>query len=137
MLNAIKEWDDTDTNLHERDQKFLNQPDFVKFMSFDYQFKKAVIEQILKPVLKKCLPSVGADADTVSALLKCMVPNYNMYKLHSEVKGKWIVGCPLGARNCPYYRQLDDKYCKLIPHTMHKVTCTIPGNLVSLDLYVY
>eukprot|EP00957_Ditylum_brightwellii_P079293 6029469-Ditylum_brightwellii.AAC.1 len=121
MFIAIKKWDDPDTNLHERDLKFLNQPDFVKFMSVDYQFRKAVMEQIIKPALKKCLPNCGVSADTVTALLICMVPNYNMYINCSQAEGKVIVGCPLGARNCPYHKQLDNKYCKLIPHTMHMV----------------
>eukprot|EP00957_Ditylum_brightwellii_P037939 2869456-Ditylum_brightwellii.AAC.1 len=87
------------------------------------------MEHIIKPVPKKCLPNYGASADTVTALLKCMVPHYNMYKNRSQVEGKVIVGCPLGVRNCTYSRQIDKKYCKLIPHTMHLVKYTIPGNL--------
>eukprot|EP00957_Ditylum_brightwellii_P040949 3100589-Ditylum_brightwellii.AAC.1 len=66
------------------------------------------MEQIIKPVLKKCLLTCGASADTMTALLKCMAPNYNMYKNCTQVGGKTIVGCPLGARNCPYSRQLDN-----------------------------
>eukprot|EP00957_Ditylum_brightwellii_P049071 3723371-Ditylum_brightwellii.AAC.1 len=86
MCNAIKEWDYPETNLHERDLKFFNKADFVKFMSFGYQFRKAVMENILKPVLKKCLPISGASADTVTALIKCMIPNYNMNKNHAHVE---------------------------------------------------
>eukprot|EP00957_Ditylum_brightwellii_P089946 6849813-Ditylum_brightwellii.AAC.1 len=129
MFTAIKEWDDPSTNISERSLKFLNKPEFVKFMSCDYQFRKAVMEQILKPVLQSCLPAVGVGADTVSALLKCMVPNYNMYKLHNKVEGKWIVRCPSGARNCPYCRQLDDVHCTMIPNALHTVKFTLPGNL--------
>eukprot|EP00957_Ditylum_brightwellii_P024561 1854638-Ditylum_brightwellii.AAC.1 len=81
---AIKEWDDPHTNVHERDLKFPNKPGFVKFISFNYQFRKAVMEHIIKPVPRKCLPSVGAGADTVTALLTCVVLNYNMYKNHSQ-----------------------------------------------------
>eukprot|EP00957_Ditylum_brightwellii_P070735 5376044-Ditylum_brightwellii.AAC.1 len=64
MFNAIKECNDPENNLHERDLKFLNKPDFLKFMYFGCQFRNAVMEQILKPVLKKCLPNCGASADT-------------------------------------------------------------------------
>eukprot|EP00957_Ditylum_brightwellii_P205020 15341852-Ditylum_brightwellii.AAC.1 len=73
MFTAIKGWDGTATNITDRTLTFLNKPEFVKFISFDYEFRKAVMENILKCVLKKCLPSVGTGADTVSALLKCMV----------------------------------------------------------------
>eukprot|EP00957_Ditylum_brightwellii_P041246 3122688-Ditylum_brightwellii.AAC.1 len=83
---------------------------------------------IIKPFLKKCLPNCGDSADTVTDLLKCMTPNQNIYKKCSLVKGKTVVGCPLGARNCPYTRQLDNKYHKHIPLTMHTVNVTIPGN---------
>eukprot|EP00957_Ditylum_brightwellii_P119990 9157370-Ditylum_brightwellii.AAC.1 len=47
-----------------------------------------------------------------------------------------IVGCPSGARNCPYTRQVDNKYCKHIPHTMHTLKVTIPGNLKKKDQIV-
>eukprot|EP00957_Ditylum_brightwellii_P001424 111272-Ditylum_brightwellii.AAC.1 len=78
MSNAIKEWDDTGTNMSERDLSFLIKPEFVKFVSFDYDFRKAVHKIILKLALKKCLLSAGAGAgaDTVSAVLKCIVPSY-------------------------------------------------------------
>eukprot|EP00957_Ditylum_brightwellii_P195622 14906200-Ditylum_brightwellii.AAC.1 len=111
MCIAIKKWDDPDTNVHERD------------------LKKTVMEHIIKPILKKCLPNCGTSASTVTALLTCMVPNYSMYKNGSQVKNKVIVGSPLGARDCPYSRHLDNKYCKHIPHIMHMVKVTIPGNL--------
>eukprot|EP00957_Ditylum_brightwellii_P140906 10733753-Ditylum_brightwellii.AAC.1 len=77
MLIAIKDWDDPALNVHKRDLKFLNQPDFVKFMSFDYQFRTAAMDCIIKPFLKKCLPKCGASADTVTAFLKCMTLNQN------------------------------------------------------------
>eukprot|EP00957_Ditylum_brightwellii_P170717 12994252-Ditylum_brightwellii.AAC.1 len=51
-----------------------------------------------------------------------------MYKNCSLVADKSIVGCPLGARNCPYTRQIDNKYRKHLPHTMHWANVTIPGN---------
>eukprot|EP00957_Ditylum_brightwellii_P039917 3022099-Ditylum_brightwellii.AAC.1 len=98
-------------------------------MSFNYDFRNAVMENIFKPVFKKCLPAVAAGADTVSALFKYMVPSYMMYKLHSNVEGKWIVGCPLDTRNCPYYRQLDTVYGPMILHTLHMVKVTVHGNL--------
>ena len=91
---------------------------------------------IMKPFLKKCLSNCGASTDTVTALLNCITPNQNMYKNCSLVKGKTFSGCPLGARNCPYTRQIDNKYHKYLPHTMHWANVTIPGNLVSLDNYV-
>eukprot|EP00957_Ditylum_brightwellii_P037940 2869457-Ditylum_brightwellii.AAC.1 len=87
------------------------------------------MEHIIKPVLKKCLPNCGASADIMTTLLTCMVSNFNMYKNFSQVEGKVIVGYPLGARNCPYSRQLDKKYHKYIPHTLNMAKCTIPGNL--------
>eukprot|EP00957_Ditylum_brightwellii_P061909 4698295-Ditylum_brightwellii.AAC.1 len=129
MLNGIKDWDDTDTNKPERDLTFLNKAEFVKCVSFNYDFRKAVHENTLKPILKKCVPSVDAGDDTVSALPKHMVPSYKMYKLHNNVEGKWIVGCPLGARSCPYYRQINAVHAPMIPHTLHKVKVTVPRKM--------
>eukprot|EP00957_Ditylum_brightwellii_P077301 5874721-Ditylum_brightwellii.AAC.1 len=40
MLAVMKEWDDPAVNLHDKDLKFLNKPDFVKFDLFDSQFRK-------------------------------------------------------------------------------------------------
>eukprot|EP00957_Ditylum_brightwellii_P197370 15037192-Ditylum_brightwellii.AAC.1 len=99
MFTAIKEWDNTTTNITERTLMLLHKLEFIKFMSFDYESRKAVMENTLKSVLQKFLPDVGAGADTVSALLKYMVPSYKSYKLHNNVEGKWIIGCPLGIRN--------------------------------------
>eukprot|EP00957_Ditylum_brightwellii_P201839 15327456-Ditylum_brightwellii.AAC.1 len=45
---------------------------------------KAVHEHILNPVLRDCLPAIGACADTVSAVTSCMVPRYKMYRLHKD-----------------------------------------------------
>ena len=91
MLIAIKEWGDPALNLHDRDLKFLNKPDFIKFVSFNYQFRKAAMDCIMKPFLKKCLSNCGASTDTVTALLNCITPNQNMYKNCSPVAGKLIV----------------------------------------------
>eukprot|EP00957_Ditylum_brightwellii_P065761 4988667-Ditylum_brightwellii.AAC.1 len=84
---------------------------------------------IMKPFLKKCLPNCGASADTFTALLNCISPNQNMYKNCSPVADKSIAGCPLGARNCLYTKQTNNKYLKYLPHTMHWANVTIPGNL--------
>eukprot|EP00957_Ditylum_brightwellii_P102659 7823934-Ditylum_brightwellii.AAC.1 len=67
---------------------------------------------IMKLFLKKCLPNCGASTDTVTALLNCMTLNQNMYKIHYLVADKLIVVFPLGARNCPYIRQTNNKCCK-------------------------
>eukprot|EP00957_Ditylum_brightwellii_P133604 10186559-Ditylum_brightwellii.AAC.1 len=128
MLTVIKEWDDPALNLHDKDLKFLNKPDFVKFVSFYYPFRKAAMDCIMKPFLKKCLPNYGASTDTVTALMNCITLNQNTYKNCSAIAEKLIVGCPLGTRNCPYTRQIDNKYCKYLPHTMHWANVKIPGN---------
>lgn len=91
MLIAIKEQGDPALNLHDRDLKFLNKPDFIKFVSFNYQFRKAAMDCIMKPFLKKCLSNCGASTDTVTALLNCITPNQNMYKNCSPLAGKLIV----------------------------------------------
>eukprot|EP00957_Ditylum_brightwellii_P037635 2846004-Ditylum_brightwellii.AAC.1 len=69
-INSIKGWSDTGTNVSDRDLSFLNKSDFVKIVSFDSEFRKAIHENILKPVLIDCLPSVSASADIVSAVAK-------------------------------------------------------------------
>eukprot|EP00957_Ditylum_brightwellii_P089821 6840422-Ditylum_brightwellii.AAC.1 len=74
---------------------------------------------IMKPFLKKCLPNCGASAETVTAIMNCITPNQNMYKNCSAVADNSIVGCPLGARNCPYTRKIDNNYRKYLSHTMY------------------
>eukprot|EP00957_Ditylum_brightwellii_P134704 10269569-Ditylum_brightwellii.AAC.1 len=128
VLNSIIEWINNETNVSERGLSFLNKPDFVKFVLFDYDFRKAVHEKILTPILMGCLPSIGAGADMVSAVVNSMVPSYKIYKLHKDCNNKYIVGCPLGTRSCPYYRHIDVDYAHLIPQTLHDVVAKILGN---------
>eukprot|EP00957_Ditylum_brightwellii_P186651 14211381-Ditylum_brightwellii.AAC.1 len=90
MLSSIIDWDEDDMNMSDMCLQFLNQPDFVKFVAFNY--------------------GIGAGSDTVSAATRCMISSYKIYWLHKDCESKYIVGYPLGARSCPYYRQIDKGY---------------------------
>eukprot|EP00957_Ditylum_brightwellii_P071930 5467358-Ditylum_brightwellii.AAC.1 len=106
MLSSIIYWDENDVNMSNR---------------------KAVHKHILMPVLRYCLSDLGAGSNTVSAVMRCMVPRYKMYKLHKDCKSKYIVRCLLGTMSCPYYRQIDENVVSHNPHNLYDLLVKITG----------